>query len=133
MDSVSGKTFPVINPATGKKTCDVSEGNKVRAPPPFPSQTPPPQEVAYHVFLFDFIENCLFCFILASLTLQEDIDKAVAAAKEAFKLGSPWRRMDASQRGRLLYKLGDLMERDAEIIAVTTCDLKQITPLKTVI
>uniref|UniRef100_A0A8W8HNA3 Aldehyde dehydrogenase domain-containing protein n=1 Tax=Magallana gigas TaxID=29159 RepID=A0A8W8HNA3_MAGGI len=75
VDSVSGKTFPVINPATGKKICDVSEGDK------------------------------------------QDIDKAVAAAKEAFKLGSPWRRMDASQRGRLLYKLGDLMERDAEIIA----------------
>lgn len=80
------------------------------------------------MFLFDFDENKLFCFILTSFTLQEDIDKAVAAAKEAFKLGSPWRRMDASQRGRLLYKLGDLMERDAEIIAVITCDLKQINP-----
>lgn len=78
------------------------------------------------MFLFDFDENKLFCFILTSFTLQEDIDKAVAAAKEAFKLGSPWRRMDASQRGRLLYKLGDLMERDAEIIAVITCELKQI-------
>lgn len=85
------------------------------------------------MFLFDFDENKLFCFILTSLTLQQDIDKAVAAAKEAFKLGSPWRRMDASQRGRLLYKLGDLMERDAEIIAVITCELKQINPLKTVI
>ena len=38
-----------------------------------------------------------------------DVDKAVKAAKEAFKLGSPWRTMDASARGHLLYKLADLM------------------------
>lgn len=44
---------------------------------------------------------------------KADVDKAVAAAKEAFKLGSPWRRMDASKRGKLLMKLADLMERDA--------------------
>lgn len=29
MDAVSGKTFPVINPATGKKVVDVAEGDKV--------------------------------------------------------------------------------------------------------
>jgi hypothetical protein len=29
--------------------------------------------------------------------------------REAFKLGSPWRTMDASQRGNLLNKLADLM------------------------
>ena len=29
MDSVSGKTFPTINPATGEKVCDVAEGDKV--------------------------------------------------------------------------------------------------------
>ncbi|XP_048737367.2 aldehyde dehydrogenase 1A1-like [Ostrea edulis] len=75
VDSVSGRKFPTINPSTGKKICDVAEGDK------------------------------------------EDIDKAVAAAKEAFKLGSPWRRMDASQRGRLLYKLAELFERDAQMIA----------------
>ena len=50
---------------------------------------------------------------------QADIDKAVKAAREAFKLGSPWRRMDASKRGRLLYKLADLMERDITYIAVS--------------
>ncbi|KAF1659589.1 UNVERIFIED_CONTAM: Aldehyde dehydrogenase, mitochondrial, partial [Eudyptes robustus] len=41
-----------------------------------------------------------------------DINDAVEAAKKAFELGSPWRTMDASDRGRLLYKLADLMERD---------------------
>ncbi len=30
-------------------------------------------------------------------------------SREAFKLGSPWRTMDASQRGNLLNKLADLM------------------------
>lgn len=50
--------------------------------------------------------------------MQADVDKAVEAAKEAFKLGSPWRRMDASQRGVLLNKLADLMERDWRYLAV---------------
>ena len=52
------------------------------------------------------------------IILKADVDKAVKAAREAFKLGSPWRRMDASERGKLLNKLGDLMERDVEYIAV---------------
>ena len=41
------------------------------------------------------------------------------AAASAFKLGSPWRTMDASQRGRLLYKLADLVERDLDYLAVS--------------
>ncbi|KAF2901093.1 hypothetical protein ILUMI_05092 [Ignelater luminosus] len=48
---------------------------------------------------------------------KEDVDFAVDAACKAFKLGSPWRTMDASERGRLLYKLSDLIERDAGYIA----------------
>jgi len=48
---------------------------------------------------------------------KADVEKAVAAAKHAFELGSPWRRMDASARGRLLYKLADLVERDLATIA----------------
>jgi delta 1-pyrroline-5-carboxylate dehydrogenase len=46
-----------------------------------------------------------------------DVDKAVAAAKTAFKLGSEWRTMDASERGVLLYRLADLIERDREYLA----------------
>ncbi|XP_054155888.1 bifunctional protein PutA-like [Oppia nitens] len=45
-----------------------------------------------------------------------DIDKAVKAAKRAFELNSEWRTMDASQRGRLLNRLADLIERDREIL-----------------
>ncbi|KAK9879196.1 hypothetical protein WA026_004045 [Henosepilachna vigintioctopunctata] len=48
---------------------------------------------------------------------KADIDAAVDAAYDAFKLGSPWRTMDASERGHLLYKLADLIERDAAYIA----------------
>ncbi len=29
VNSVSGKTFPTINPSTGEKICDVQEGDKV--------------------------------------------------------------------------------------------------------
>ncbi|XP_002736989.1 aldehyde dehydrogenase 1A1-like [Saccoglossus kowalevskii] len=75
VNSVSGKTFPTINPCTGEKICDIQEGDKA------------------------------------------DVDIAVKAAKEAFKLGSPWRIMDASARGRLLYKLADLIERDIDYLA----------------
>ncbi|CAL8250823.1 unnamed protein product [Boreogadus saida] len=47
----------------------------------------------------------------------EDIDKAVKSARAAFELGSPWRSMDASDRGRLLNKLADLVERDHLLLA----------------
>lgn len=48
---------------------------------------------------------------------KADVDKAVKAAKTAFKLGSSWRTVDASQRGRFLYKLADLIERDLDYLA----------------
>merc|ERR1719348_55706 len=75
VDSVSGKTFPTINPTNGEEICQVQEGDKA------------------------------------------DVDKAVKAAREAFKLGSAWRTMDASARGNLLYKLADLLERDRLYLA----------------
>lgn len=73
-DSVSGKTFPTMNPSTGEVICQVAEGDKA------------------------------------------DIDLAVAAARKAFAEG-PWSRMNASERGRLLYKLADLIERNKEELA----------------
>ncbi|XP_066017004.1 aldehyde dehydrogenase, mitochondrial-like [Pocillopora verrucosa] len=42
---------------------------------------------------------------------QADVDIAVKAAKEAFKLGSPWRTMDVSGCGKLLNRLADLLEQ----------------------
>ncbi|GFT87001.1 aldehyde dehydrogenase, mitochondrial [Nephila pilipes] len=73
--SVSGKTFPTVNPATGGTIAHVEEGT------------------------------------------AEDVDKAVKAAQEAFKFGSPWRRMDASERGRLLNRLADLIEKERIYLA----------------
>ncbi|CAK9812108.1 Aldehyde dehydrogenase, mitochondrial [Anthophora plagiata] len=46
-----------------------------------------------------------------------DIDVAVDAANKAFKLDSPWRTMDASERGVLLNRLANLMERDRTYLA----------------
>ncbi|XP_055376853.1 aldehyde dehydrogenase, mitochondrial [Condylostylus longicornis] len=46
-----------------------------------------------------------------------DVEVAVKAARSAFKLGSPWRRMDASDRGVLINRLADLMERDKNYLA----------------
>ncbi|GAA49762.1 retinal dehydrogenase 1 [Clonorchis sinensis] len=75
VNSVSGKTFPTINPATEEVICHVQEG--------------------------DF----------------EDVQKAVAAAKAAFRRDTPWRTMDASKRGLLLLKLASLVEGNAQYIA----------------
>merc|ERR1719365_252344 len=75
VDSVSGKTFPTVNPTTGEVICQVQEGDKA------------------------------------------DVEKAVKAARTAFKMGSEWRTMDASMRGRLINKLADLIERDKVYLA----------------
>src|SRR5437879_3134302 len=73
-DSVSGKTFATVNPATGQTICQVAEGDKA------------------------------------------DIDLAVKAARKAFEEG-PWPKMNASERGRLLNKLADLIEQHKEELA----------------
>jgi aldehyde dehydrogenase (NAD+) len=73
-DSVSGKTFPTLNPATGETICQVAEGDKA------------------------------------------DVDLAVKAARRAFEQG-PWPKMNASERGRLLNKLADLIETHKEELA----------------
>ena len=46
----------------------------------------------------------------------EDVNRAVAAARKAFESG-PWPRLTPSQRGRLLWKLADLMEQHADELA----------------
>lgn len=74
-DSVSKKTFPTVNPATGEVIGHVAEGDRA------------------------------------------DVDPAVKVAREAFGLGSPWRRKDASKRGRLLNRLADIVERDRVYLA----------------
>jgi aldehyde dehydrogenase (NAD+) len=45
-----------------------------------------------------------------------DVDKAVLAARQAFEQG-PWRKMNASERGRLLYRLADLIEKHGDELA----------------
>ncbi|XP_073969314.1 aldehyde dehydrogenase, mitochondrial-like isoform X2 [Rhodnius prolixus] len=48
---------------------------------------------------------------------KDDIDKAVEAAREAFKPNSIWRKLDASKRGFLLHRLADLILRDRHYLA----------------
>ena len=74
VNSVSGKTFPSINPSTGEPIAQIAEAD---AP---------------------------------------DVDKAVAAARAAFEKG-PWRKMTAAQRGALMYKLADLIEKNLDELA----------------
>ena len=46
-----------------------------------------------------------------------DVEEAVKAAREAFENG-PWSKMSAAERGRLLYKLADLIEEHADELAM---------------
>lgn len=46
----------------------------------------------------------------------QDVDRAVQAARKAFDEG-PWRKMSATERGRLMYKLADLIEKHKEELA----------------
>jgi phenylacetaldehyde dehydrogenase len=74
VSSISGKTFPTYNPATGEVLAQVAEGDR------------------------------------------EDIEQAVKAARKAFDQG-PWRKLTASERGRLIWKLADLLEAHTEEFA----------------
>lgn len=50
-----------------------------------------------------------------------DVDRAVESAHRAFH--GPWRTMDARERGRLLYRLADLVEKNIdELAALETLD-----------
>ncbi len=75
VDSVSGKTFETINPATGEVLAKVAEADAA------------------------------------------DVDLAVKAARKAFHSKAPWRRMSAAERGKLMNRLADLMEKNADELA----------------
>jgi phenylacetaldehyde dehydrogenase len=48
----------------------------------------------------------------------EDIDRAVRAARKAFADGSPWRQMTSSDRGRMLWRISELIEEHADEFAM---------------
>jgi aldehyde dehydrogenase (NAD+) len=47
---------------------------------------------------------------------KTDVDRAVQSARKALEQG-PWKKMDAAERGRLMFKLADLIEQNAEMLA----------------
>ena len=47
----------------------------------------------------------------------EDVDAAVRAAAAAFEHGSPWRKLPAPERARLLHRLADLIEENGQELA----------------
>jgi phenylacetaldehyde dehydrogenase len=67
----------------------------------FPTYNPATGEVLAHVAEGD----------------KEDINRAVVAARAAFLKGSPWKKLTPSERGRMMWKLADLMEKRAEEFA----------------
>ena len=77
----------------------------------FPTYNPATGEVLAHVAEGD----------------KEDVERAVLAARAAFDKG-PWRKLSPSERGRLIWKLADLLEKHAEEFAQLEC-LDQGKPL----
>jgi phenylacetaldehyde dehydrogenase len=73
-DAISGKTFPVINPATGETIAHAAEGDKA------------------------------------------DIDKAVKSARSALE-NPVWANMTPSERGKLIWRIGDLILKYADELA----------------
>jgi acyl-CoA reductase-like NAD-dependent aldehyde dehydrogenase len=50
---------------------------------------------------------------------QADIDKAVEAARKAFRIDSPWRKLEPSARGNLMRKFAELLRRDIAYLAIS--------------
>lgn len=70
-DTASGKTIPVMNPATGEQLTSVPDAG------------------------------------------ADDVDRAVHAARRTFETGA-WRGMKASQRERIIWRIGELIEKNKE-------------------
>jgi aldehyde dehydrogenase (NAD+) len=70
-DAASGKTIPVMNPATGEQLTTVPDAG------------------------------------------PEDVDRAVRAARSSFENGT-WHKMHASQREKILWRIGELIEKNKE-------------------
>jgi len=64
-------------------------------------------------------ERLLISQMTSLIYFQADVDAAVAAAKRAFRPGSAWRKMDASDRGVLMNKLADLIDASKHYLAVS--------------
>jgi aldehyde dehydrogenase (NAD+) len=75
VDSVSGKTFDTLNPATEEVITSIAEGDKA------------------------------------------DIDLAVTAARKAFEESS-WKKIDARDRGRILFEIANLIEKNKDELAL---------------
>jgi phenylacetaldehyde dehydrogenase len=76
VEAASGKTFDVLNPATGRVLARCADSQ------------------------------------------AEDIDRAVAAARRAMEPGSPWTRLSPADRMKLVWRIGDLIDREFESLAV---------------
>jgi acyl-CoA reductase-like NAD-dependent aldehyde dehydrogenase len=47
-----------------------------------------------------------------------DVDKAVEAARQAFSIDSPWRKLEPAARGNLMRKFAALLRRDIDYLSV---------------
>ncbi|HQR38974.1 MAG TPA: aldehyde dehydrogenase family protein [Blastocatellia bacterium] len=85
------RTRPML---IGGEWCDAASGKT------FPTYNPATGEVLANIAEGD----------------AEDINRAVKSARDAFDKG-PWRRMTVSERGRLIWKLADLLEQHTQEFA----------------
>jgi hypothetical protein len=62
--------------------------------------------------------NVFFFKLYLRLCLQADVDKAVKAARKAFDIESPWRKLEPAARGNLMRKFCSLLRRDVDYLSV---------------
>src|SRR6266849_10409650 len=49
---------------------------------------------------------------------EQDVDQAVTAARKAFDdVGGPWRKMSASERGKIMWRIADFVEKNIDELA----------------
>ena len=64
-----------------------------------------------NLYMF-FIGSFIYC------NFQADVDKAVEAARKAFDIESPWRKLDPVARANLMRKFASLLRRDIDYLSV---------------
>jgi acyl-CoA reductase-like NAD-dependent aldehyde dehydrogenase len=61
---------------------------------------------------------------LAAVDCQVEVDKAVEAARQAFDIRSPWRRLEPAARGQLMRTFASLLRRDLDYLSVSFLRLR---------
>lgn len=93
-----------------------STGNEIDViDPKYVKSFVPQINLAVYKNLADTVPSTGNSIVKVQAASESDVDKAVAAARAAFE--GDWRTVSAAERGKLLHKIADLIDRDRELLA----------------